>query len=916
MSGKQTEYIPNSRQPEVDELCKLESSGNELVLCIYGPAGIGKSTLAAHLSDELRSSGRLAASIFLGAFPTDSCGPATIIKMIAHEIGSIHPGAISTIVEAMERCHGTSLETHLQHYILEPLQSLGSPRPFVVIVDAMDEWKDSPAFLEALASLNPYGRVVKFIVTDRLNPCILHAKGVENVTIRTYALGPISNEVIKSYFRKSLATVPWVEGRMAHPADVDKLTELSGGLPIWASTVIKLLSHRFDDSPPHEILEEIVESRRQVGGSGNELGELYRAVLLRLFPTSDSKKQFQRFMGAVVALQEPLSPSDFSAITGIPVHLISQIQFALSAIQTRPPPPGSETMIHPASALVHLSFLEYVQASTTDTSLAISTFDSHSLLGLKCLEQLVQIPPSSSISRLRGHQRYAVKYWLLHLSKGTPRAKGQWSQTQHCSILGSLSPVMQRQWGNMFLQSLKLGDMVSTMGSFDTKNGIPSILSVLAYVLRISGDDYWGYQIACLEVAVRIVDDDATTWRRLGCCYDTRGRRTDSLQMHEEALAAFRHALQLRPQMHPERAESLRDVGYALYCCCEQNGNLAMLSEAASLYREALDLCPTPHPHRWQALTNLASILHFFHDRSSDMVMLNEMVSLRREALELCPAPHPDRSSSLNNLANALLSLYKRNGDISALNEAIPIFREAIGLCPALHPDRPSFLSNLAVALLFLHECDREVSKLDEAVSLLRTAPGLSPVFHSARIRSLNSLAFALQSLYESNGDITALKEAISLFRERLQFRPASHPYRSDSLNNLAWALHSLYLCDGNVKQLTEAVSLYREALSLRRVSHPARRTQSLQNLANALLLKFDQSGEMEVLDEAVSLRSELLILNPPGCRHRLHAVHALWQVLVMRRKVTGDDRDSKEIDGLVAELEVFKQKIKAQTKR
>ncbi|RXW16295.1 hypothetical protein EST38_g9557 [Candolleomyces aberdarensis] len=357
MSRTRVEYLLDSRKPDVDKLCELESNSTILVLCIYGPAGIGKTTLAGHLSDEFRSAGRLAAYICLGAIRMDSSDPETIVKMIAHEIGCIHPQAIPKIVEAMDRCHGTLLENHLQQYILGPLRSLGHPQPLIIIMDAMDEWRDHPTFTKALALLNSESSVVKFILTDRLNPCASRLPDIDKVSIYTYALGPISNEVIKAYFQKHLETVPWVDGRKASSADVEKLTALSGGLPVWASTVIAVLSYSFSESPPHEILAEIVGSRRRVGGSDG-LGDLYRNALERLFPSSDARKYFRWLMGATTVLQEPLSLIDFSTLTGIPPHLINKIQFSLSALQTRSPPPGSEKMIHPATTLFHLSFLE------------------------------------------------------------------------------------------------------------------------------------------------------------------------------------------------------------------------------------------------------------------------------------------------------------------------------------------------------------------------------------------------------------------------------------------------------------------------------------------------------------------------------------------------------------------------------
>jgi tetratricopeptide (TPR) repeat protein len=944
MSTKRAEYLPDSRKPEVEELCERESSGADLVLCIHGPAGIGKSTLAGHLSDTFRSAGRLAASIFLGALPTDALEPEVVVKMVAREIGSMHPSAIPKIVEAIGQCHGASLETHLRKYIIKPLRSLKRPQPLIIIVDAMDEWPNHPLFFKALACLNSQSHIVKFILTGRLNPCASHLPGIEKMSIYTYALGPISKEVIKAYFRKHLQTVPWVDGRIAHPADVEKLTELSGGLPVWAATVIALLSHQFSDSPPHEILEEIVGSRRPVGGPDG-LGELYRNALVRLFPSLEDRKQLRRYLGATMALQEPLSLSDFSTLSGIRDHLAKRIQFALSAIQTRSPPPGSETMVHPAGAVFHLSLLEYVQAATSEPTVSISAFDSHSTLGLACLNQLLSLPPSSSVSHLRGHQRYAVKYWLLHVSKGTPRPNNQWLQTEHCLALQRISAGTRRQWATLFLETLIPRNADSMMEDAGPEDGIASTLGKLYVHMRESGEDCWGFQVACLEVAVRIDDGAAKMWSRLGGCYRKRGRRTGSLQMYEEAVVAFRYALRLRTNQHPDRAESLTNVAIALIDCYNQNGNIDLLHEAASLFRKVLDLCPAPHPNRPRSLNNLAGVLLYKHD--GGIGTLKEAILLYREALGLRPAPHPDRPSSLNNLASALQCLYKREGGIGTLNEAISLYREALGLRPAPHPDRPSSLNNLALALQSLYDRDGGIGTLNEANSLLREALGLHPALHPYRPLSLNNLASALQSLYEHDGGIGTLSEAISLYREALGLHPAPHPDRPSSLynlalalqslydrdggigtlneaisllrealglhpaphpdrplslNNLANALQSLYKLDGGIGTLNEAISLYREVLGLRPAPHPDR-PSSLQNLADTLLSLFEENRAVDDLDEAISLRRELLVLSPPGKRYRKSDVIGLVQLLVKRREATGDDRDRREIRDLEAEL-------------
>jgi tetratricopeptide (TPR) repeat protein len=856
MSGKLAEYLVESRTPNVEDICEWIASPGELLLCIHGTAGVGKSTLAGHLSKELRAAGRLAGSIFLGTFPTETSGPETIIKMLAHEIGSIHPQTRPKILDAMQQCHGTSLETHLQKYILEPIRLLNHPYPLVVIVDALDEWRDHPTFLSALGYLNSNTSVIKVIGTSRLNPVASCLPGIDKVSVRPYHLSPVSMGVIKKYFEKHLESVPWVDGRKAHPRDIDQLAELSGGLPVWAATVIALLSYQFSESPPHDVLADIVGSRRQVGGSDG-LGVLYENALKRLFTTPETQQQFRRYFGAIIALQAPLSLSDFSTLTGISPHLINKIQAALPAFHTRSPPPGSEKTVHPATAIFHLSLIEHVQATGAETAFAISVFESHSALGLSCLQQLSSLPSPSPhhSSPLRAIQDYAVRYSPYHVANGTPRSNDGWSQTKHCGILRAMSSGTQQQWAALFLNALMPGENGLEL---ETEDGILSILMKLADRMGQSGGDQWGFQVACLEVAVRIDDGNAEAWSRLGWRYRGGGERMGSIQMLEEALAAFRRALQLQPEPHLGHANSLKNVALALWSCYQLNGSQDTLDEMISCSQKALTLCPVLQPDRNRYLTTLANALGELYRHNRDLQTLKEVISLHRQGLELCPAPHPERSTGLNNLAKDLQFLHGHDdGDIDALKEAISLHREALPLRPVPHPYRSS---------------------------------------------SLDNLASALDCLYRSNGDERALNEAISLYHEALALRPAPHPGRSFTLNNLADSLQARYKYNGDISTLNVCISLHREALGLRHVPHPDRPT-SLSNLADVLLLQFEQNREVGILDEAISLRRELLILRPPGHRYRKADLKGFLHLLEMRREVTGDDRDRGEIDDVKAEL-------------
>ncbi|RXW24857.1 hypothetical protein EST38_g1022 [Candolleomyces aberdarensis] len=792
-SGKPVEYLTDSRKPDVEKSWMWILSPAGLVLCLYGPAGIGKSTLAGHLSEELRSVGRLGASVFMGDFPTDTSGPETIIKMLAHELGSIHPRAIPKIVEAMYRCHGTSLKTHIEAYIFEPLRALGHPHPLIIILDAIDEWRDHPTFIKALAPLNSKSSVVKFIVTSRLNPHTSRLPGIDKISVRTHPLLPVSTKVMKGYFEKHLEAVPWVDGRKANARDVIKLAELSAGLPVWGSTVISMLSQQFSESPPHEILAGILASQRHVGSSERLVG-LYSNALTRLFPSPDAQTYFRRYFGMTLVLREPLPLYDFSTLTGMPPHLISKIQLSLSALQTRSTPAGPEKMVHPATTLFHLSFLEYVQAMTTENSFTISPFDSHSTLGLTYLKQISSLPSVSTYQdpslTLRDIQRCAVKYWLLHVSRGTRRSAVGWLETPHCSVLKTISTDTRQWWATLFLKTVlpewhRSREDSQVYRDLEAMEGkLSSILNWLACRLGEADGDQWDFQVACLEVAVRIDGGSRKVWVELGRLYGKKGRITGSLKMHEEAVLAFRSALEL--QQDPQ-AGLLDMLGAALVACYVQQGNTIILTEAISHHRNALALRPVPHPDRHMSLRCLAISLWKLHERHGDINALKQSISLLREALALRPAPHPDRYRLLNALSFTLKNLFVHTGDIRALNEGISHLRGVLALQPASDPERPISLNQLGIVLCtFSYEVDGGINTVKEAISHLREALALeSPRSHPV---ALHNLGTVLCKLYNYTGDTDALNEGISHLHGALALWPAHHPYRSGSLSTLGRA--------------------------------------------------------------------------------------------------------------------------------
>ncbi|KAJ2932874.1 hypothetical protein H1R20_g4239, partial [Candolleomyces eurysporus] len=902
ISGKRAKYLPNSRKLDVENSIEWISSSEELVLCIHGPAGVGKSTFVGHLSDELRAAGQLAALAFMGAFSPDTSGPETIIKTLAHEIGSIHPQAISKIVEAINRCHATSLENQLEGYILKPLRSLNHPHPLIVIVDAIDEWRDHPLFIEALAHLNSETAVVKFIITSRLDPQTSRLRGIERISSRSYPLRPVSQEVVKAYFDYHFESIDWDHRRKPSDRQVDQLAGMSGGLLVWGATVCSLLSHKFSDFTPHEILSGILAEEQKVG-SAERLAQLYYDAIVRLFPSVEDQKRLRTYFGATVVLQEALPAHDFCLLVGMRPHVVASIRSTLSALQTRLPPTGSSNMIHPASTVFHLSFLDYIQAAPAENVFAISVFDCHAAVGLACVDQITSLPPPlsnrTSSSSLHPIQRYAIKHWPHHVSHGTHRSHDEWVKTPHFSRLHTIPINVQQRWASLFLNMLLPEVEVAVTEEQD----MTSILTRTGDSLGQDGRERWAFEVACLEVAARLGPGCDRAWHKLGLSYYEMGERTGRAKMHEEAVGAARHALQLRPPSHPGRCRTLTLLGSALWALYKCNSDVNALKESISHYRDAFAFQPASHPDRYRLLVNLGTILDSLFNQSGDLDALNESISHLRGALALLPASHPDRPASLNSLGNALEALFHSSGDIKPLNESISHYRDALALWPAPHPHRAGSLDNLGNALRILFQRNDDFNTLKESISHLRDALALLPPSNPRRPGSLVNLASALQSLFEHNSDLNALDESISHLRDVLAVWPVDHSERTLPLESLGNALRSLYWCNDDLNTLNEGILHLRDALALRPAPHP-HRPSSLDSLTFALLCHHKQNGDIETLDEAIRIYRERLVLHPPGHQYRSDCVRRMIILLEIHLELTGDEADREEIQAFQRELD------------
>jgi hypothetical protein len=349
----------------------------------------------------------------------------------------------------------------------------------------------------------------------------------------------------------------------------------------------------------------------------------------------------------------------------------------------------------------------------------------------------------------------------------------------------------------------------------------------------------------------------------------------------EEAIALYEQVLRRRPPGHEARAQSVHDLGDALYHFCRfHKADRTRGVYCLDLLREGLQLRPPGHSLRDESLHALARALHFVSFAgSSDLDELAEVISLNREALQLRQIGHPDRYKSLNNLAVALEAGFKNGGEKSLLHEANVIQRESLDLLPLGHPHRAMALSNLGNGLKTEFYQGGGFEILTEAIDIHRQALYLRPPGHFRREATLHNLAGALSDSCEYERRWEALPEAILLQREVLHLRPEEHPERAPSMTLLATFLLLNHRERGDRGSLGEAVTLLRSALSLSPPGHSFREAP-LYHLAEALMTRFENRRDDVDLSESIVLLREVVQLRPPGHISRVQALERLAQAL------------------------------------
>jgi NACHT domain len=424
------------------------------IFWINGSAGTGKTTIACTVAEACRTSGILGASFFCSRDDAECSNPSLIFTTIAYQLGQFCPSygmEVARVLKSRPDIGYASVPYQLEELLLRPLQAVGhSFPPCVIVLDALDECKDSEATSIILSSLSRHvGQLLPFkiLVTSRPERQITTAfqsddlrPAAQRLVLHEIALGVVQHD-IELYLAVNLnQTRRSYELRELWPSveDIHALAQLSFGLFIFAATSVKFIEDRNYSNPKHQLaglLHDRTRSATSLSSPYHYLDQLYTQVLFHAFPNLSThlSGRLKMILGTIVFLRDPLSPFGIEQLLGLEPN---SVRMALTHLHSIIIVPGDDAGV---IRLLHPSFFDFITNPTRcrDAGFVVNTTRQHTLLAHACLFAMCNLRkdicgikdasrlnsdvgdlPSRVISHIPLHVQYACRHWALHLANG------------------------------------------------------------------------------------------------------------------------------------------------------------------------------------------------------------------------------------------------------------------------------------------------------------------------------------------------------------------------------------------------------------------------------------------------------------------------------------------------------------------
>jgi hypothetical protein len=429
------------------------AAGDTCIFWINGSAGTGKTTIAYTIAKDCRAQDVLGASFFCSRDDADCSNSGLIFTTIAYQLCQFHPPYAAEVTRALQvdpDIGYSSVPYQLEQLIVKPLRTLqGSFPPCVVVLDALDECKDSEATSIILSALARYVNELsplKFVITSRPEHPITTAFrskelsfATERFILHQVELGVVQDD-IELYLSSKLTSTRLshgLEGMWPLAKDIHALAVLSCGLFIFAATSVKFIEDQNYSDPEGQLASLLRNTPTIVENSSPHyhLDQLYTQVLNHAFPdiSPSLSNKLKMVLGTIILLQDPLSSLALERLLGLKPRTAWLTLLRLHSVVIVPED-GVEVI-----RLLHPSFFDYITnpVRCVNPNFAVDAGSQNTLLARACLDVMnrlkrdicgiknpsilnseVEDLPTLIKTHIPPELQYACRHWAWHVSNG------------------------------------------------------------------------------------------------------------------------------------------------------------------------------------------------------------------------------------------------------------------------------------------------------------------------------------------------------------------------------------------------------------------------------------------------------------------------------------------------------------------
>jgi hypothetical protein len=260
---------------------ETSSGDSPKLFCLSAAAGAGKSAVAHSVAE--RAKDLIASSFFVTQGSAERCSLSRILGTLIWELAGRNQRFGDAIGEAIDRERALASADPVRQFtelLLPSIRYLDQSKPFIWIIDALDELESPRAFIDLLRDHIPkLPGNFRIFITFRPLPVFIVLGSLPNCEFEDIPLqSPSSMEDIELIARNRMQTVALAKGLTEWPKEdvIKQFTKKSEGLPIWVTVVSAFLLESIE---PRGALSRLLEQRRSPSSPDSEVDSLYKTVL-------------------------------------------------------------------------------------------------------------------------------------------------------------------------------------------------------------------------------------------------------------------------------------------------------------------------------------------------------------------------------------------------------------------------------------------------------------------------------------------------------------------------------------------------------------------------------------------------------------------------------------------------------------